>query len=75
MAEKQKLEQGLAYLDNEVRRLKGESSRREEAAKSIEGELQKTNEALASLLAEEKRGHGPSGTTEGRGYPRQKSTR
>lgn len=54
MAEKQKLEQGLAYLDNEVRRLKGESSRREEAAKSIEGELQKTNEALASLLAEEK---------------------
>lgn len=41
MAEKQKLEQGLAYLDNEVRRLKGESSRREEAAKSIEGELKK----------------------------------
>ena len=53
-AETETLEQGLAYLDNEVRRLKGESSRREEAAKSIEGELQKTNEALASLLAEEK---------------------
>lgn len=54
MAEKQKLEQGLAYLDNEVRRLKGESSRREEAAKSIEGELQKTNEALRKPARREK---------------------
>lgn len=74
MAEKQKLEQGLAYLDNEVRRLKGESSRREEAAKSIEGELQKRMRR-SQACSQKKRGHGPSGTTEGRGYPRQKSTR